>query len=73
MLRSFEKNAKERKNVAFFWKEHMPNPGSVQSVCLVYRSRGLVKTWEDEDGSLLLREFSQFSLEIQLLDDTEPG
>ena len=24
---SFIKNAKERKNVAFFWKEHMPNPG----------------------------------------------
>ena len=27
MLRSFEKNVKERKNVAFFWKECMPNPG----------------------------------------------
>ena len=27
MLRSFEKNAKECKNIAFFWKEHMPNPG----------------------------------------------
>ena len=25
--RSFIKNAKERKNVAFFWKEHLPNPG----------------------------------------------
>ena len=24
--RSFIKNAKERKNVAFFWKEHLPNP-----------------------------------------------
>ena len=23
---SFIKIAKERKNVAFFWKEHMPNP-----------------------------------------------
>ena len=23
---SFEKNAKERENVAFFWKERMPNP-----------------------------------------------
>ena len=27
MLRSFEKNAKERKYVAFFWKECLPNPG----------------------------------------------
>ena len=25
-LRSFEKNAKERKNVAFFGKERLPNP-----------------------------------------------
>ena len=24
--RSFIKNGKERKNVAFFWKERMPNP-----------------------------------------------
>ena len=28
MFRSFEKNAKERENVAFFWKERMPNPGN---------------------------------------------
>ena len=27
MFRSFEKNTKERENVAFFWKERMPNPG----------------------------------------------
>ena len=27
MFRSFEKNAKECENVAFFWKERMPNPG----------------------------------------------
>ena len=26
MPNSFIKNAKECKNVAFFWKEHMPNP-----------------------------------------------
>ena len=25
--RSFIKNGKERKNIAFFWKERMPNPG----------------------------------------------
>ena len=27
MKRSFIKNAKERKNIAFFWKEYLPNPG----------------------------------------------
>ena len=26
MFHSFEKNAKERENIAFFWKERMPNP-----------------------------------------------
>ena len=26
MQRSFIKNGKEHKNVAFFWKERMPNP-----------------------------------------------
>ena len=26
MPRSFMKNAKERKNVTFFWKELLPNP-----------------------------------------------
>ena len=25
MFRSLDKNAKERKNVAFFWKERLPN------------------------------------------------
>ena len=25
-FRSFIKNGKERKNVAFFWKERVPNP-----------------------------------------------
>ena len=28
-LRSFEKKAKERKNVAFFWKERLPNPACI--------------------------------------------
>ena len=35
MFRSFEKNAKERENVAFFWKERMPN--RVLSVWLILR------------------------------------
>ena len=36
-LRSFEKNAKEGKNVAFFWKERMPNPcffPNTPNICL---------------------------------------
>ena len=28
MFRSFIKNGKERKNVAFLWKERVPNPAS---------------------------------------------
>ena len=28
-LRSFIKNVKERENVAFFWKERMPNPAGM--------------------------------------------
>ena len=28
-FRSFEKNAKEGENIAFFWKERMPNPISL--------------------------------------------
>ena len=29
MFRSFKKNGKEGKNVAFFWKEWMPNPADL--------------------------------------------
>ena len=30
MFRSFIKNGKERKNIAFFWKERVPNPVQLQ-------------------------------------------
>ena len=33
--RSFIKNAKERKNVALFWKERMPNPGDREGIAQV--------------------------------------
>ena len=33
-FRSFIKNGKERKNVAFFWKERIPNPGFSYIVCM---------------------------------------
>ena len=36
MLRSFEKNAKERKNVAFFWEERMPNPDEMWPLSPAY-------------------------------------
>ena len=36
MFCSFEKNAKESENVAFFWKERMPNPVKNYNLAALY-------------------------------------
>jgi hypothetical protein len=42
---------------------------------ILYRSRGLVKRWQDRYGNLLLNEFSPHTLALQLdnEDTPEPG
>ena len=35
MFRSFIKNGKERKNIAFFWKEGVPNPALYSSIAQI--------------------------------------
>jgi hypothetical protein len=39
----------------------------------VYRSRGLVKRWQDRYGNLLLQEFVPFVLGVNFSDSEEPG
>ena len=41
-LRSFEKNAQERKNLAFFWQECLPNPAQ----CLFFKEQ----PWANRSG-----------------------
>ena len=38
---SFKKNTKERKNVAFFWKERLPNPAEIKPASLLEPSLSL--------------------------------
>ena len=62
-LRSFEKNAKEGKNVAFFWKERMPNPcffPNKPNICLNWFSL-LIKRCVRVCISIFLSSFFLFS------------
>jgi hypothetical protein len=38
----------------------------------MFRSRGLVKNWQDRYGNLLLKEFSPYTLGIQLENENSP-
>jgi hypothetical protein len=42
---------------------------------LLYRNRGLVKRWQDDDGNLLLEEFPSLVLMVSARNDDslEPG
>ena len=65
MFRSFIKNGKERKNVAFFWKERMPNPTynmaspltrgdpgyQIKQVCMLYKH-----SWASLNENLAAKE-----------------
>ena len=45
-LRSFEKKAKERKNVTVFWKERLPNPSKQGPYCIVTDSQAMDENCE---------------------------
>ena len=78
MPRSFIKNIKERKKVAFFWKEQMPNPGSLGNTSLLELvlnlSSSLMTTvsWVSLSHLFLLVHFLHLviSLQVRQLDFT---